>query len=135
MIVVDTHVISHLFIPGEWTQLAEAAYQRDPALSAPFLWRSEFRNVLAGCMRRGQLSQETALRAAEEAGKLLRGREYMIPSDRVLELVGRSTCSAYDCEFVALAEDLHVPLITMDQEILREFPKIAVSLKKFAGSR
>jgi len=42
-----------------------------------------------------------------------------------------SDCSAYDCEYVALAQDLDVPLVTTDRQVLREFPKIAVSLEKF----
>ena len=46
----------------------------------------------------------------------------------VLELVSRSTCSACDCEFVALARDLNVPLITVDPQVLDQFVDIAISL-------
>jgi predicted nucleic acid-binding protein len=35
---------------------------------------------------------------------------------------------AYDCEFVALAQYLNVPLVTADKKILREFPEVATSL-------
>ena len=37
-----------------------------------------------------------------------------------------SHCSAYDCEFVALALELEVPLVTADRQLLRSFPRIAV---------
>jgi len=49
-------------------------------------------------------------------------------SDDVLQLVRDSSCSAYDCEFVALAKKLSVPLVTEDKQILKDFPMISISL-------
>jgi predicted nucleic acid-binding protein len=46
----------------------------------------------------------------------------------VLELVRDSDCSAYDCEFIALAEKLDVKLVTMDTKILKAFPGRTVAL-------
>jgi predicted nucleic acid-binding protein len=46
----------------------------------------------------------------------------------VLELVRDSDCSAYDCEFVALATKLDAKLVTMDRKLLRAFPKRVVAL-------
>ena len=40
-----------------------------------------------------------------------------------------SGCTAYDCEFVALADVHQVPLVTVDRRILKTFPKLAISLK------
>jgi plasmid stability protein len=40
-------------------------------------------------------------------------------------------CSAYDCEFVALAHANGVRLLTVDRQILHEFPEVAISLKRF----
>jgi predicted nucleic acid-binding protein len=68
-----------------------------------------------------------------EAMHLMQDREYEIASHQVLSLVITSTCSAYDCEFIALAKDLDVPLITVDRQILSQFPEIAVSLEKFVA--
>ena len=50
-----------------------------------------------------------------------------------MNAVGRSTCSAYDCEYVALGESLGVKLVTADKKICREFPHIAVSLKEYSS--
>ena len=57
--------------------------------------------------------------------------EYSVLSTHVLTLAARSGCSAYDCEFVALAQDLEVPLVTSDRQILKAFPTMAVSPSVF----
>jgi len=49
----------------------------------------------------------------------------------VLQLTTRSRCSAYDCEFVGLAQDLGVPFVTADREVLAAFPSTAVSPADF----
>jgi predicted nucleic acid-binding protein len=126
--VVDTHVLAYLYLPTEYTPLAEALFERDPEWPAPALWRSEFRNILAGYMRRKVLTFDEARNLQAEAEALLAGNEHEVASMRVLELVRDSDCSAYDCEFVALAIGLGAKLVTMDTKLLRAFPKHAVSL-------
>ena len=128
MIVVDSNVLAYLYLPGDFTEAAEALLTSDSEWAAPLLWRSEFRNILAGYIRRKSLSflQATALQA--EAEELLCGCEYEVDSTRVLELVRDSDCSAYDCEFIAVAEKLDVKLVTMDKKLLKAFPNRAVAL-------
>ena len=125
MIVVDSNVLAYLYLPGEFTDAAERLLEDDPDWHAPILWRSEFRNILAGCMRRGALALEQAQAIQREAESLLDGAEHEPESRRVLELVRGSDCSAYDSEFVALAESLGAQLVTMDGKLLRAFPAIA----------
>lgn len=127
MIVVDTNVIAHLWIPGDRTALSERLLRHDPAWAAPLLWRSELSSVLGGWMRRGRLDLATACRIAEAAGAQLRSHEFAVASDRVLRLVARSPRSAYDCEFAALADELGVPLVTGDRQLLQAFPGLAVA--------
>ena len=133
MIVADTNVIAYLWIPGVHTSQAESALRKDANWAAPLLWRSEFRNILTGYIRRNQISFDTAMQLMEEAEDHMRGREYTVSSTHVLNLVKKSPCSAYDCEFVALAEDLEVSLLTTDRKILSTFPSVAVSLGKFCS--
>ena len=134
MIVVDTNVIAYLWIPGLHTTSAEMLLKKDSEWIAPLLWRSEFRNVIAGYIRRNLMTLEIAFQLMEEAESQMRGREYSVSSMQVLNLVRKSRCSAYDCEFVALAEDFGVPLVTTDRKIISAFPSIAVSLKEFSAS-
>ncbi len=132
MIVVDTNVLAYLLITGERSADAERALVKDPVWAAPLLWRSELRNALALYIRQRRLTVEQALRIMDKADELLQGREYALPSRAILELVVQSACSTYDCEFVALAQDLNVQLVTDDRRILNEFPRVAVSLANFA---
>ena len=78
---------------------------------------------------------ESALLSLRSAEEVIGGREYSVSSEKVLELVKNSGCSAYDCEYVTLARDLGVSLVTADKQILRAFPKTAVSLEKFARKK
>ena len=128
MIVVDTNVLAYLYLPGELTSAAEALLEHDPHWIAPLLWRSEFRNILAGYMRRKSLTLDQAHTLQSEAEGLLAGSEYEVDSLRVLELVRDSDCSAYDCEFIALAQTLETKLVTMDAKLLKAFPNVALRL-------
>ncbi len=133
MIVADTNLIGYLFLESEHSALAEQALRRDPEWAAPLLWRSELRNVLALQARRGGLSLAASQQIMDAALDLMAGREYGVDSRQVLQLAASSGCSAYDCEFVAVAQDLGVPLVTGDRQVLRAFPQVAVSLARFAG--
>lgn len=125
MIVVDTNVLAYLLIQGPHTAAAEQLLQHDNHWTAPALWRSELRNILAGYLRRGSMTFEHACSLQEEAEHLMDGAAYELPSRDVLELVRTTDCSAYDCEFAALALSLNVPLYTMDRQLLRAFPRLA----------
>jgi predicted nucleic acid-binding protein len=131
VIVVDTNVIAYLRITGVHTPLAEQVLRKDPEWHAPLLWRSEFRNVLAGYLRRNLLDLTTASRIMTEAESHLASREYLVPSAEVLRRVFASTCSACDCEFVVLAEEMGLPLVTTDKQLLSAFPRIAISPQAF----
>ncbi len=133
MIVVDTNILAYFWLPSEHTETAEAVMRRDPEWWAPFLWRSEFLNVLAGHLRRDLISPAGARRIALQAARLMAGRERAVAMQAVLALIARSSCTAYDCEFVALALDLGVPLITQDRRILEQFPTVARDLATFLG--
>ena len=128
MIVVDSNVVAYLYLPGEYTAAAEALLEQDSEWAAPLLWRSEFRNILAGYLRRKTLTFEQVCGLQSEAEDLLADSEFEVDSGAVLELVRDSDCSAYDCEFVALAVRLDAKLVTVDQKLLKAFPARAVAL-------
>lgn len=133
MIVVDSNIVAYLLLPGDQTDAARRAFARDPAWAAPMLWRSELRNVLALYLRQGHLALADAFAVQRQAEQLLFGREYAVESDEILALADQSGRSAYDCEFVAVARALGVPLITSDRQLLGSFPAVAVALREYGA--
>ena len=125
MIVVDASVVAHLVFTGSSTDAVERLHERDPEWAAPLLCRSELRSVAVKQVRAGRVSGDAARAALRAAESVLEGREFLVATDRVLELALTSGCSAYDCEYVALALELEVPLVTLDRRVLDAFPSVA----------
>jgi predicted nucleic acid-binding protein len=128
MIVVDSNILAYLLIDGVFCKRAEALLASDSNWISPLLWKSEFRNILAGYIRRKDFSFDKGYQIIREAELILSNKEFEVDSLQVLELVRDSDCSAYDCEFVGLAIKNGCKLVTMDKQILKAFPKIAVPL-------
>ena len=134
MIVVDSNIIIYIHVHGELTSLALQVLQKDPYWIAPPLWESEFLNVMAGYIRRRIFKLEDAKRVMESALLTMDGREILPPADLVLDLVAVSDCSAYDCEYVALASHLKTKLVTSNKKVIGSFPEVAIDLRAFSAS-
>ncbi|MBD3385254.1 PIN domain-containing protein [candidate division KSB1 bacterium] len=128
MKVIDANVIAYLLIEGRYTDKAKQLLKKDPEWIAPLLWRSEYRNVLATYVRNKYFDLSQALFLVKKAEELMQGGEYQVQSKDVLELAKESGCSAYDCEYVALAKDLGAKLITTDKQLIKAFPNITINL-------
>ena len=118
MLVADTNLLAYLFIPGDKTPEVEALLQRDSEWIAPVLWRSEFLNVLTTYHRIREMPVADCLTAFELAEQLLGERTYGVAALRVLETSSRSGCAGYDSEFLALAEDFSISLLTYDKKLI-----------------
>jgi predicted nucleic acid-binding protein len=135
MIVVDTNIICYFYIHGDHSNKVQTLWKKDPNWHLPILWRSEFRNVLAKYYRNQLLSLPKIFEIIQETELLIRGNEYHIPATHVFHLIKSSSLSAYDCEFVSLAQSLNVPLITFDKKIHSEFPKTAMTIHDFLNKK
>lgn len=51
--------------------------------------------------------------------------------DNVLSLTKHHKISAYDAQFVSLAMEINIPLITQDNQLLENFPDLAKSMHQF----
>ena len=132
MIVVDTNVVAYAVLPGDRTEASLAVAERDPAWIAPALWRFELRNVLATAMRLKSLRLPAALAAFSAAEDLVADADLVASTEECLRLAARGGISAYDAEFVLVAERLDVPLVAADRKLAKAFPGLALSPEAFA---
>lgn len=133
MIVVDANIIAYCWIEGPRTAIAQRVRLRDPEWHVPVLWRSELRSTLAGYLRQATLDLGHAVAIMTAAQNAMQGREHLVPDDAVLELAAAARLSAYDCEFIALAQSLSAALVTEDRKILRAFPDLAITMEAFVA--
>lgn len=131
MIVVDANTIAYLFLPTKFTDSIEQLLIIDSHWVAPALWRSELRNILATQVRLEIIDFDAACGIQNKAEEILGDNEYAIDSISVLSLAKQSGCTAYDCEFIALAKLLKTKLITADKKLIRSFPEIAMKASDY----
>ncbi len=132
MIVADTNLVAYLLVPSGRSEAAEAVRLRDPTWGVPPLWRSELRSVLVQSLRGGTMTRIQADAASADAEALLAHNERAPETARVLDVALEHGLSSYDAEFVALAEELGVPLVTDDRRVLKACADVAVSIDDFA---
>ena len=134
MIVSDANLIAYYYLPGPFQPLAQKILEKDPAWFVPPILSSEFRNILLGFVRRKQLHKKDAVDLAARIEIFFAPRIKSAGVAQVMDVACESGCSAYDAEYVALAQMMSVKLVTADKYLLHAFPKIAVSLENFSGA-
>lgn len=117
MPVVDASVVVEYLAGGEHADLARAAvFARDGGLWAPHLLDAEVGHVL----RRAVLAEEVTAAMARAAlvdlsGFPIRRAGHVGLLERAWEL--RGTVTFYDALYVALAERVGLPLVTLDARL------------------
>ncbi len=125
MIVVDTNVLTYVLLKGEYEADCRKLIDSDAHWAVPSLWRSEFTNILTTYERVAGLKRNMSLTAFDNAISLIEEREYEIRIETILDCAARTQLSGYDATYVALAEDLSVPLYTYDKRVLKACPELA----------
>jgi len=129
VIVVDTNVLSYLLIRGDRSDAMDRLLEADADWAAPRLWLDEFLNVLATYERNGFIFPGEVTPILNDALALMQESSYEIPPERILAVARRTGCSAYDSQYIALAEDLGSKLYTCDKRILTACDGLAIEPK------
>ena len=135
MIVVDVNVLIYALVAGPNSDAARRVFDADPEWIAPSLLQHEFLNVLATLERKGVMSAGDCQKTWQHAVKLIGNGLVETEPAATLKLAMKHRVTSYDAQYiqVALAEGL--PLVTEDAELLRKFPKTAVSIQAFLKTR
>ena len=135
MIVVDTNIVVYALTEGPQTPLARKVRRLDPQWRLPDLWQHECLNFLATYVRQGGISLGIARRLWLEATQLLAGCVHPVDMLLALQLAVEHDISAYDAQFIAVAQQLGVLCITEDRRLRLAFPDRTRSMQEFCATQ
>lgn len=119
MIVVDASAVLELLLRGPaWERIAARLGSPDEDLHAPHLLDLEIAQVLRRHALAGVVEEERGRQALQDFADLGVARhphDLFLP--RIWEL--RERVTAYDAAYLALAEALSAPLLTLDRRLAR----------------
>jgi len=130
VIVVDTNIVAYFLIEGERTAQARLLWQTDPVWYLPALWRHEFLNVLASYALHSRAPVVDMMAIWRYANQQFAATTGEVDMESALALSVEHKISAYDAQFVTLAQQFGTALITEDKLLLKRFPDITVSLRQ-----
>jgi len=133
MIVVDASVVAFLFIDGEESGIVRKLYQRDPEWVTPPILNHEMLTILAavGSME----GDSTAVEAIWREVRGVLGTRQQIPDPvRSLRLAVELGISGYDAQYLALAAQLHLPLLSCERRLLDALPGRVVNPESYLAT-
>lgn len=134
MIVVDVNIIAYFLIEGEKTASARDLLHREPDWRLPALWRHEYLNVLATFARSGGATAAEALSLWRRGVEWLGPLEQSVNMESALILAAGNRISAYDAQYIALAQQLQTLCVTEDQRLLKAFPALTRTMQAFGAT-
>jgi predicted nucleic acid-binding protein len=119
MKVLDASVLVEFLSGGEHAESSERHLMESPGwLWAPYLVDAEVGHALRGEVRAGKISARAARAALGDLMEMrLQRVSHHLLADRAWEL--RQNVSFYDALYVALAEALEAPLVTLDGRLAK----------------
>ena len=134
MIVVDTNIVAYAMIEGEKTLFARRLREKESRWRLPSLWRHEFLNVLSAYGRENRIAIPQLETLWGLAVSHFAAGESPVDMEKALKLAVQHRISAYDAQFVALAQTLNIPCITEDRRLQKTFPSTVRSMSEFLNS-
>jgi predicted nucleic acid-binding protein len=131
VIVVDAHVVVYSVVESEDSASARRVALKDPKWLVPPLWRYEVTSALASFVRNRVMTRDDAVRALAEAAELVAGRESPVDQARALRAALDFGISAYDAQYIALAQERAIACVTSDGPLARRAVGVAVLLNEF----
>ena len=134
MIVVDVNVVAYFLVEGEKTAAARDLLRRDPDWRLPALWRHEYLNVLATFAREGGATIAEARTLWPRGVDLFGSREQGMDMESALIVATENRISAYDAQYIALAQKRQTICVTEDRRLLKRFPALTRTMQAFGAT-
>jgi predicted nucleic acid-binding protein len=134
MIVVDTNVTAYLLIDGRHSELARSVHQLDSEWWVPAVWQHEFVNMMTNYGKFGGFSVDECIATWSDALNVLKCRIEEPDWSGVLQTAVKHGITAYDAQFIWLADAKVTVCVTEDKELVKKFPKTAISMENFLNS-
>ncbi|AEA12195.1 hypothetical protein TUZN_0705 [Thermoproteus uzoniensis 768-20] len=127
-IAADASAIAALFLPEDKSAVIEKLFGQAEAIHTLDLAAYEVLNAVWKYARRGVIGRRLAEEIETELLDLLRTLyihryEEVLPD--ALKLALEKDVTVYDAAYVALAQKLGAPLLTLDRRLAEEFPRLA----------
>ena len=130
MIVADANVVAALYFEGVDTEDARRLLECDGDWLVPELWQHEMLNIAASYAKFTQTSLARVAVVWEHAAAQFGSRMRPVNMMETLRLAAKSGISAYDAQYVFLAQELGVWLVTQDKKLRAAVPDRALSLRE-----
>ena len=130
MIVADANVVAALYFDCAATADAHRMLDLDGDWVVPELWRHEMLNIAANYAKFAQRGLAGVIAAWEHADATFSARQRQVNMSTALTLAVKHRASAYDAQYLALAMQLGVQLVSLDKKLCAAAPEIAISLRE-----
>lgn len=129
MIVADANVVAALYFDGGDTADARQLLAIDGDWLVPELWRHEMLNIAASYAKFTQAGLTRVAAVWEQADAQFGSRSRPVNMTEALRLAAKFGISAYDAQYVLLAQELNVWLVTQDKKLRAAVPDRTLSLR------
>ena len=131
MIVIDANILIYALIECDNSRLIPQLRAKDADWRTTGLCLHETLNVLATYQRRGLLTLEQCRELLKSANRFITVAQCEVDMEASLAAAAKYGITGYDAQYVALAQNLAVPLITEDRKLRQAVPGIGISMQEF----
>ena len=136
MIVADTNLVIACVLRGTTSSAALAARARDKQwICATAAAKRALKLTRKICGYRQDNGTRLALKAFRAGLALVTFADQESNPIDVLNISVKSGLTSYDAEFVALAQERNIRLVTQDRAILQAHPDLSINIENFAAGK
>jgi predicted nucleic acid-binding protein len=128
MLVIDTNIIAPLYVRSARTDAVMKLFAQDQMWRTEPLALIELSNVLITYERAHYITAATARDCLDRAAAFLQPNLFRVSHQAALATALRYGVTADDARFLALAQQLNIPLVTEDAKLRGAAPKLTQSL-------